>query len=207
MNSKVNLSTTKNLALALLAVALFPAFVPAAIIQYTFSGEGSGSLDGNLFPYTTVSITATFDTGQVQDLHNGAFVLPWTPGATLSVSGVGTGRFEAPTQIFAVATGGTIGISGIDVFGGVHDIAYMGALGDQLQGYDLSTPMDPFPSYNFVGMSGPYATTAGDFIIGSWFPAFRATVVPEPGNIPLYALATLALGVRFLVLKSKVTVG
>lgn len=190
------MSRIKILTTTFLAAAAFASSGPAAVLNYTISGEGSGSLNGSNFWYTTVSISATFDTSQIINLGNGAFVLPWTRGAALNITGVGAGYFDTPTQIFAVPQGATVGISGIDRAGDVHDIAY---LGTGVTGYDLSTPVQPSRiSYNFVAMSGPYATSAGDFTIGSWFPAFYATAVPEPGTTALCGLGGIALWFRYL---------
>jgi hypothetical protein len=177
-------------ATAIIGVVALAHTVPAAIMNYTFSGVGFGLLNGQVFSDVNVSISSTLDTSQITNYGNGLFVLRDPDGATVSVSGFGTGTFTEPNDIFA--TGQQIGIAGFDLSGNESEILDILAFNHAISTYDLSTPA-MFNGYIATsGTAGPYATTAGDLTLNSWYAAFTATLVPEPGITAIYAFGAVA---------------
>ena len=171
-------------------------FLLGATMQCTFSGEGDGFWTGRQFSYTTVTITATFDTSEILDYGGGLFVLPVPQGAEISAIGVGTGRFEDQNVIFFSNHSQILGLTGIDPAGDETYITRMGITTPFSQPYDLSTPIGPLHGPNFIGGSttATYATTDGDLVFYDWYPTFTVTAVPEPG-IVFWAFGALVYSV------------
>ena len=194
----------KIFASAIVLVAVLPKAAPASTMLYTFSGQGSGVFDGQIFSYVNVTITSTLDTSQIMGFGNGVYVLTDAGGANLTISGLGAAIFSDTNHIFVSQRSQEVGITGYNRSGTEQYIVKLGLFGAEGSTYDLSTPTGPLQGYNLLplGLNGPFATSAGDFGLNSWTPAFTATIVPEPNSEALFIVGGFAFG-RLLVLRRR----
>lgn len=164
----------------------------AAMITYTFSGTGTGDLNGNNFTNASFRVTV------IGDITN---IFPFLPGtldivnlpATIEISGLGTVNFSNPVYVFNNQPNTVVG------FGDYTDMDFQGDFWDQssnlLATYGLNTSF------------GPITTTQPTFAIftdtnrgflsleqtgSATFQASLASV-PEPSSAVLLCLGIASL--------------
>lgn len=173
--------------------------VQASTIDFTISGTGSGSLNGQPFTAAAFSIASTADTSQI-------FVstLP-VLSAMVTVPGFGSGTFTDPIDIFDNPRAG-YGMGGM-IDTDVRDILDIDNPVFATYGMDTSLgpvsgtpdPANGDPSGYIINSGSAFPTTAGVFSLTSVTAAtFQATVVPEPATLALFGAALLGLGVVYL---------
>jgi hypothetical protein len=191
----------------LAVVAYLYAASPArsSILQYTFSGVGSGVLGGQVFQNKSVTITSILDTSQLINFGNGQYLMPDYQGANLSIAGFAPIRFETPTAIFFVEYSDILGLVGIDPLGNQSTLAALGPTTPISGPYYLDAPIGPINGYNFAnGDTDTYATSGGLLELGSWFPNFTVSSVPdESDTLLLFAAGVFSCGLMRVRLKTK----
>ena len=182
------------LAAAVLGIMVGPA--EAAMMIYTETVTGSGTLGGVAFTNATVIFTQAADTANIVQFPVTSYVLP-AAVATVQVVGLGSGTFSVPTALQAVGSTGEIGFYQGALMGGTTIL-------DQhiptLLGYNLSTATGPATGSGIVvyDPSNLLATTAGGMKLTSvssnvTFNAAAASV-PEPSSLALTAAGLVSVG-------------
>jgi hypothetical protein len=118
-------------------------------LTYTETATIDGSLNGQSFAQSPITLTGTGDTANIVNV-GGAFQLPLT--LTFSIASVGSGTFGATSSVFS---GG--GLAGFEQ--GSTTILDTSSI--FLSGYDLSTPIGPVAGTVGLTPGTGYSTTFG----------------------------------------------
>jgi hypothetical protein len=178
----------KGLALAILSLSLGAA-AEASPIDYIFTGEGSGSLNGTDFDG---SFTVTFDADTTGISSGGG-----------EYSNAGTATFTAGA-LTATLTGNTDevidntaapGYVGFDqIILSPFSVSVEAITGSQFETYDLATALPLTAGTISPPTADTFATSAGDLDftdISSM--SFQAETVPEPASLALLGSALVVL--------------
>lgn len=178
--------------LTALAVAFLAAAgdTRAAMITYTITGTGSGTLGAASFTDQAFTVTIIADTTQVQDT-----------GFNFAVNNLSASILLGSTDLVALAGSSYASKHPSPSFAGFYysgshvgddiDAFPVGFKSPALFGYDLKTsigPIDVTPeqSFYFETNQGLLAITPSNDLV------FTATVVPEPSSLAMAASAGLA---------------
>ena len=154
----------------------------AALIEFIYTGSGSGNLDGNSFGQSDFTITQVFDTDNIQSCGSSC-IFNNALSASIMIDGLGAFDFISSTRTFA--TSSVVGFSrggqtGLDLFGDFL-----------LANYDLASDVATiFQTVSLIQWSnGAVDTTGGvlEFDSSSTAGSFtaRLTSVSEPATIGL----------------------
>ena len=188
--------------LAVLGTGLSATSAQAGGITYTFSGAGSGSVNGTAFNNAPFSFSFTTDTSTVHVDPNIGVPGIAAVTAAVSLTGFGTGVSLNPMVVFDNSNG----------VAGFYDATTSGDVLDfqapQFKTYGLTTSLGPIPASFFY--SSPFATSLGSISItsvsGGTFAAISAAVpvpaVPEASTTASLGLL-LALGMGGLVVAAR----
>jgi len=180
----------------------------AAILMYSLSGTGSGSLNQTAFVDAPFEITVFAETQSATPAVQQGFWTYTVPAseARVQVSG-SSGRFLVPTRFFVSQLIGSAGFS-------IHDGSFFGGpdlmniQNPSLSTWDLRSPIGPvFLASASIPVQGPptrpvFTNISTELGLLSFTAAsnvtFRAAAVPEPGTMALgsTSLAILALRSR-----------
>jgi hypothetical protein len=173
-------------ALALGAVSLSAHANP---VQYTLTGNMSGSLGADTFTDAAVTITFLANTANTDSLGFGYYTNT-TGAGTVSVAGLGTATILSST--FGVVGSGLGSDGGAGFFDNGFDV---GIFDPNLADYDLTAPFTDTAYFvdGFSGVAGPETTSLGDLIINdgdfqnptTTFTASALSSVPEPTSFML----------------------
>jgi hypothetical protein len=194
------------LSAAALALASYGTLVAGPILQYTFNGTATGTLNGVAFTAQSLTITTIGDAATVIDTA-GTYTLPVAgSAAAFTIGGVTSGLFLDATQVFDNNPNAVAGFSdeGALLCCDIVQI-YDGSIGSTAYAtYNLQSPiaaqspeaLDPSTA-DWVGLK----TTLGNFTVTSYSNVtftVTAAAVPEPSTFALLAasLAALALIAR-----------
>jgi hypothetical protein len=182
-------------ALGLLAMA---GRVDAALINYTETVVGSGSLGGTAFTDATLIISAIAETDDVVESGRGSYYVDdLSVSFILNLAGGGgdAGTFTSPGKAFVTQADQTFGIQ-LPTTTLAEDILVIQSpyIGD----YDMKTAIGPVTGTAIITPGQAFATSFGDLILDSTSgdATFRATLVgaavPEPSSLVLAGLGGLA---------------
>ncbi len=162
-----------------LANMLTVGMLSAGTITYTFTGVGSGTVDGTPFSNQTLTFGLTTDTSLISGSS--------TPAVTglLSISGVGEGT--APNSYL---------ISGPQVVSfNISTTTPALVMSPALSMYDLRNAIGPVTSTSAYGPVGGIASTSlGQVVLTSAVRyTFTATIAPEPDSFALVQIAFAGL--------------
>jgi len=170
----------------------------AASITYTFSGTGTGDLNGVPFTDTAFTITSQANTGSINPAcFTGVYCVRSNP-ATIAIAGFGPATFTTATEVFDNISG----VLGFERWFDMPDLL------------DLSNPA--FVTYNLATSIGPIFVPT-PFSVNQWncsdgcvnttqgilnfsaisnvtFTASTGPAVPEPATLTLLGLGYLAVG-------------
>lgn len=149
---------------AAVVVGLFsvPLASHAELITYTESVVASGSLGGRNFTNALVTVTGSADTSQVKPSITGFNVL--TPGARVTVAGVGTFTFNNPIQFFVSPDFDVAGVTDLE---GVWGLDIVDTQNSAFEPYSLTTPFGPVTGPPVVNAGDPFSTSGGALILNS----------------------------------------
>jgi hypothetical protein len=159
---------------------------------FTYTGSGSGSLNGVAFSNTPYVITADADTANRTDILNGYSITH--SQASISLQGIGAFDFLIPTRSFS--TDGGAGMGRAD--GGLGDLLYS-PVGVSLAGWDMRHDIGPVSGTTKLlqwSNNDPDILTTGGILVFNTADAlgtFQATVVPEPSTLALLVFACVAI--------------
>jgi hypothetical protein len=164
-----------NTAILVLRLLLESGEAYATPIIYIFSATGSGNLGTNAFSDVPFTITCTADTSGIANPTNGLFQVA-DRTATISVSGLGLATFTNPTLNVDNQIRSSIGLSDP-----AQNRAILFVDNPAFSSYNLGTSLGPLtgpPTFNF---DTPFATTSGDFSLGSVSTvSFESLTIPPP---------------------------
>ena len=160
-------------------------------IIYTEQAIASGSLGGQDFSDSLVTITLSADTGEVVATPFG--LLTNAGQATLSVGGIGQAAIVDPLEAFAYAspTGTALGITDPGAASDLLDTVVAPGFS-----YDLTTALAPVRGPSVINAYFPFATNAGDLdLVLAGDSRFSASLqaVPEPTSMALFGGAAVWL--------------
>jgi hypothetical protein len=152
----------------------------AGTITYTFTGVGSGTVNGTPFSNQTLTFGLTTDTSLV----SGGFTPPVS--GLLSISGVGQGTAQDSYIVFSGPQVVSFNIST------TTPALVMSPL---LNMYDLRNAIGPVTSTSAYGPVGGIASTSlGQVALTSAVTyTFSATIVPEPDSFALVLIGVAGL--------------
>jgi hypothetical protein len=182
-----------------MGIAALGTHLSAAPISYTFTGVGSGSLNGVSFAPSDFTIVGISDTTDVQ--NEISFLNVVNISASIDISGLGTFDIESATREFlsGEVVGFSRGPNGDDLYDGPSNIA--------LEGWSMQTAIGPISgSGSLIQWSeNPDIETNGGQLIfdtGSSDVTFQASLGSSTSSVPdnaptmiMVASAVLALGV------------
>ncbi|WP_425039538.1 VPLPA-CTERM sorting domain-containing protein [Primorskyibacter sp. S187A] len=167
----------------LAALALtFVTAVGAQAAQITFihtTLDASGTINGEVFGTSDVTITATGDTNNIQSFGSGFFINH--ASASIEILGVGTFDFLSPTRTFVNNANEVVGFSreganGNDLLNGPEDSIF--------SSWDMTTSIGPVTGdlEYLQWTNSPVETDAGTLVFNNAtvFGSFEAIVAPVP---------------------------
>ena len=180
-----------------LLLANIPAEASEPIMQFTFTGSGSGSLGGTNFPTSNFVITSIADTAN-REKKSDVWSIDHT-SSSISIAGLGDFSILTGTRTFVNCGSKQVGFSraglgGYDLYSNLNNTAF--------GTWDMLTPIGPFSgSMNLKQWSSylPLIDTTGGILIfnnGSCIGTFQATVVPEPATLSLLAAGLGAIWLK-----------
>ena len=179
----------------LLILASDPAGALGETMEFTFTGNGSGTLSGISFPTSDFVITSFVDTANRQRASEAWFIDHTS--ASVSIASLGDFSILTGTRTFVNFRSKQVGFSraglgGYDLYSNLNNPAF--------GTWDMLTPIGPFSGNmnlkQWTGYSPLIDTTGGILIFntGSCIGTFRA--VPEPATLSLLALGFGAVLMR-----------
>jgi hypothetical protein len=186
-----NVMKKRALLLMAVLVVIMPTTTRAGLLTFTFTGNGSGTLNNVSFSGSDFVITSIADTANRQSFSNGWWIE--NNSSSIWISGLGNFNFLSATREFVNNNKSTVGFSrgnhGTDLINGLSNTAF-GA-------WDMSGPVGPI---NGMGKllqwtsSWPAINTTGGVLkIDNGMCPSTYTVVPEPASFSLLSLGALAL--------------
>ena len=174
----------------------------AGMITYTESIIGSGNYNGTDFIDRLITLTATSDTADVQQVFPGLYVTD-RPGASasFSIEGIGGGTFPGYVFLNRIIPTPTFGFENDLGNGLFFDV--LNITSPLLASYDLSSSIGPISGPQSSGDPTGFKleTSAGDLLIVlsvsgevTFQAVARATAVPEPSSLVLCGIAVMGLG-------------
>jgi hypothetical protein len=145
-----------------LTILLGTSIVSAELINYTFTGTATGSVDGAVFSNADVTITASADTANV--LFDGYNFYELTPSSTMvTISGIGSAAMTGQVSVFNMQA---LNYSFAGLQQDYMDIVTVEGL--ELELYDLKTSFGPLsPAFLSLYGSLNIPTTMGTVVINS----------------------------------------
>jgi hypothetical protein len=134
----------------------------ASPITYTESAVASGSLGGRSFTNALVTITGSADTSDVQPSYTGYAVI--TPGAQVTVAGVGTYAFTDTIQFFV---GPEYDVAGVTDLEGMLGLDILDTMSSAFETYNLTTAFGPASGSPILDAGDGFGTSAGALILNS----------------------------------------
>lgn len=191
---KVLAKSVLFLVCVLLAMCVFQA--QATPITFVFSESGAnGALDSTSFSDANLVVTIHADTSDITARSGDVFASATSLTGIFSLSGIGSGSFDAPLYVFNNQANEAVG------FGDAahYDLLDIFAPGQGLAAYDMTSAFGPVvnnPSrliqFSDLGTSlGNLSLTGAR---DGTFQAFAPSAsVPEPGNLLMFALGLLGM--------------
>jgi hypothetical protein len=174
----------------------------AGAVYYTFSGIGSGSLDGSAFSDASFTISAV---GNGVVIESSLAASTTVESATVSVDGLSPDTFAA-SMVLECARQPANG-AGVDLYlGSPFNTFVIGITNSSFFFYDLAAPFGPVSGAPGVNAGSSIPTTLGNFSLTSVSSeTFQASVspVPEPSSLSLAGLGCAGLA-GWLARKSRV---
>lgn len=184
----------KYVLVALLALLTGAGLATASPIAFTESTVASGSLGGNSFADSLITLTVIGDTSNVENggEGEGLWLLPVT-GVSMNVASLGTTAIltDAAEVFSCLQTLCGEPVAGItdDVFGDILDTSEVSA--DR-----LLTSIGPATGPSTYQPGVGFGTDQGLFVINSAGDStFTATLTPEPTGLGLFVLGLTSLAV------------
>ena len=173
------------------AAAFIGTFTPTAeadLMEIIFTGQGRGTLDGQVFAVSNFTVTALGNTNDREQPHAHVWILPHQT-ASITINGLGTFAVLSPTHTFVNQLGPIVGFSrspGADLLSGWTNPIFAD--------WELNTSVGPIggSAGTFQWNLEPLIETTGGVLIfesQSFNGTFSATIVPAPGAFMLLAVA------------------
>ena len=186
--------------LAILSLLIICTVASASPILYTFTGNGTGTLDGTIFQQADFEVVGLGDTDFV--FYNNTFGLwesPFLAGdATFDIDGVGAGVFNGTAAVFNNLSSEFLAFRRLGPSSDPNLLTIF-ASGVGLDTWDHQTnfgPLTQYPSFG-GGFSGGLDTSMGFLQFTSSGPVtFTATIapIPVPASAWLFGSALGLLG-------------
>jgi hypothetical protein len=166
----------------------------AAIIEFIYTGTGSGTLGGQAFTDSRFTITETSNTENIQSCEDECVFID-AMSTTISIENVGQFDFLSGTRTFY--NGEVVGFSRAGAFGSDLYNAFV------IDGFDMMSAVGPVVANASLiqWARGDVNTTGGILIFGlqdvngGTFEA-RVSSVPVPASIGIFALSLIGLAYR-----------
>jgi len=190
-----------NAALALSVVLAFGSAASASELAMTYTGSGSGTLNGVAFSKSDFTITVSANTANRGQTVSGYNCLPHD-SAAVTIAGLGTYNIVTPTRTIEENSGNNLSVMAFELNWG-YDLIAIESLSPQLPKWDM---LESIPTLTGTGeliqwAGGNVNTSAGVLVFNNAF-GFSSTfdtgykAVPEPASLSLLACGTLALLTR-----------
>lgn len=163
----------------------------ASMLTFIHEGNGSGMLDGNLFPPSDFVVTATVDTAARQSYAAGWFTDHLS--ASILIAGVGNFDFLTATRTFVNNDVQLVGFSRADI-GGVD--LFNGPTAVPFGAWDMLDPIGPIGGTGGLAnwaIAGDVDTTGGVLAFDDGGSDAIFTAMPEPAAISMLGLGMLSL--------------
>jgi hypothetical protein len=142
-------------------------------IDYTFTGTGSGTLNGVPFPSSDFTVTVWANTCDVMEIFGPEVFTVLATAAEVDIDGVGIVQITEETGLFANNNNGALGWSffdGNDLDSDIYDLFNV-----LPPAYDLTTDFGPLFDADPIGFFNPVVTDSGLlFITGITDGTFEA---------------------------------
>ena len=175
----------------LLVCGLSSMTVHAAPITFSFTGVGSGNLDGAGFTDAAFEVLISADTADVTLYRPHVLAYDGLSGA-IDVSGIGIGIFVEPLYVFDNQT-----VEGVGFGNWIQgDLISLHIDGVGLDTYDLTTSFGPITDLDpFFGQFSNVTLDIGLLTFTDVAEAtFTATVIPAPGAVLLGTVGVALVG-------------
>ena len=129
-------------------------------IDYTFTGTGSGTLDGVPFPSSDFTVTVWANTCDVMEVFGPGIFTVLATAAEVEIDGIGTVQVTEETGVFTNNSAEGLGWSFFD--GDVIVLDIYDLLDVLPPAYDLTTDFGPVFDANPFGFQAPVATDLPD---------------------------------------------
>lgn len=163
----------------------------AVAMLYTFTGTGTGSVNGASFTDTTFSIRLWVP----NVVYDNTIYYAEASSTALEITGTGSGSFTKPVRAFFNTGGAIVGISNSATGNDLLNIQ-----NEFFRGYNMKRDLGPRSVGDaYLTLFRNYATTLGNFsLTKATDMTFTATVIPEPSSpiLGFTALAAAAAGSR-----------
>ena len=194
--SRQKLFLSLGLFLGLSTATVLPTL--AAPTTYTFTGVGTGFLDGTDFTDLTFSLSLIEDSSGVTMPKTGIFITP-SGKASVTLAGFGTGTSTSTVHIFDNQTAPSAGISQDNHVGDFLDVTAA-----PFSSFDLQSNLGPI-STSFAASGNSLNTSLGELVLtdvtGGEFTAASAPV-PEASTL-LSTSLLLTLGLSGVIAASR----
>jgi hypothetical protein len=170
----------------------------AGTIDFTFTGEASGTLDGTSFSATNLVITGAYETESIyrRSTTSYAVLVDWI---SFAISGMSVVTVNDPVILWVGNSSRVVGLNNNGTFG-----LFQAQSLDYFGNWFLSTPIGPVTtaSGSIDSGSGSTQTTGGVLILtgfaspGTFTATAGTAAIPEPAS---FALAGLGLAVAALI--------
>jgi PEP-CTERM motif len=169
-----------------------PSPVSATMLTFTYTGRGSGTLNGTPFAASNFTITATGDTANRRSLGVGWGITH--NSASIQIVGLGQFGLTSGTSTCVNNSNGTLNLGRSPVGGDLFDSSTNAAFNT----WDMLGPIGPITGTGYLmqwndGHDPLINTTGGILIFNSGSCAETFTALPEPATLLLLALGGLAM--------------
>jgi hypothetical protein len=154
-----------------------------AMITYTISGAGSGSLGGVTFTDAAFDILLVGDTDNLRDFGFGAPAITPLESATVRIGGFADAGLTGSTRLGVARDTNLFFFARYDGFGGGIDLFDFHVTDAQEMAFDYAAPYGPVPGFGlFLGQFRDVGTSQGALTFqAASGVTFSAAAVPEPG--------------------------